>query len=204
MPPIKKYDRKQIIETAFLLTKKEGLENLNARRLARELNSSVNPIFNNFKNMEELKKEVYNKIYELYKSYMLREDSSENKYKQTGLNYIKFAKDYTEFFKIIFMQATPLNVEKFIMADDAGNDVIKKGQKLTGFSFEEQKKFHSRVWIFTHGIACLVATNTVNLSDEEISELLETTVRQMIIGYKKEKKNENEKNNRSKKLNERV
>ncbi len=204
LPPIKKFNKESIIEVAYNIAMKDGLESINARRIASILHSSVNPIFNNFKNMEELKKEVYNKIYELYKSYMLREDSSENKYKQTGLNYIKFAKDYTEFFKIIFMQATPLNVEKFIMADDAGNDVIKKGQKLTGFSFEEQKKFHSRVWIFTHGIACLVATNTVNLSDEEISELLETTVRQMIIGYKKEKENENEKNNRSKKLNERV
>lgn len=195
MPPIKKFDKESIIDVAYNIAMKEGLDGINARRIASILHSSVNPIFNNFKNMEELKENVYERIYELYKSYMLREESPLKRYKQTGLNYIRFAKDYPEFFKIIFMQATPLNVEKFIMADDAGNDVIKKGQELTGFSFEEQKKFHSRVWIFTHGIACLVATNTVSLSDEEISKLLEDSVRQMLIGYKIEKESNNEKNN---------
>lgn len=201
MPPIKKFDKERIIEVAYNLTKEEGLNSINARRIASILHSSVNPIFNNFKNMDELKEKVYERIYELYKSYMLYEDSKEKRYKQTGLNYIRFAKDNPEFFKIIFMQETPLDVEKFIMADDAGNDVIKKGQELTGFTFEEQKKFHSRVWIFTHGIACLVATHTVNLSNEEISDLLETTVRQMIKGYKIEKVSNNEKSNRSKEFN---
>ncbi|MDE5630473.1 MAG: hypothetical protein K2I70_02630, partial [Bacilli bacterium] len=111
--------------------------------------------------------------------------------KEMGLNYIRFAKDYPEFFKIIFMQASNLDAENFIMADNAGNDVITSGQKLTGLSFEEQKKFHIRVWIFTHGIACLVATNTITISDDEISELLGNSVRQMLIGYLKEReKNE--------------
>lgn len=201
MPPLKKYSKDSIIDVAYRIVKDEGMEAINARRIAKELNSSVNPIFNNFLNMEELKNAVYDKIYELYKSYMLNFNSEEKKYKQMGLNYIKFARDYPEFFKIIFMQETPLDVEKFIMADDAGNDVIKKGQELTGFTFEEQKKFHSRVWIFTHGIACLVATHTVNLSNEEISDLLETTVRQMIKGYKIEKVSNNEKSNRSKEFN---
>lgn len=190
MPPIKKYAKEKIIEVAYNLAKNEGLNSINARRIAKELNSSVNPIFNNFKNMEELKNEVINRIYKLYKSYMLYTDSNEKKYKQTGLNYIKFAKDNPEFFKIMFMQESPIDVEIFVMADNVGYDVIKKGQELTGFSFEEQKKFHSRVWIFTHGIATLVATKTISISDEEISKLLEETVRQMLKGYKLEKEDD--------------
>lgn len=189
MPPIKKYDREQIIITSFEITKKEGFEKLNARRIAKELNSSVNPIFNNFKNMDELKHEVYKRIYNLYKSYMLSDIDSPKAYKNMGLNYIKFAKDYPLFFKIIFMQNTELNAENFIMADDAGSEIIKKGQILTGLSFEEQKKFHVKVWIFTHGIACLVATKTIKFSEGEISILLENTVREMLIGYLKEGKN---------------
>ena len=55
---------------------------------------------------------------------------------------------------------------------------------MTGLSFEEQKKFHVKVWIFTHGIACLVATNTVEFSDEEIEKLLTESVKHMILGYK--------------------
>lgn len=191
MPPIKKYDKETILKTSLDIISKEGIDKLNARRIAAYLNSSVNPIFNNFKNMDELKSELYARIYQIYQEYMnngKKSQKEKNTYKGMGLGYIKFAKDYPEYFKMIFMQESNLNAESFILSDDEGNDVIKEGQKLTGLSYEEQKKFHIRVWIFTHGIACLVATKTVNLTDDEISELLENTVRQMVIGYMKERK----------------
>ena len=85
------------------------------------------------------------------------------------------------------MQRTDFNAENLILNDDMGNDVIKAGQELTGLSFNNQKEFHIKVWIFTHGIACLVATRTVKFSELEISNLLEDTVKQLLIGYKKEK-----------------
>lgn len=202
MPPIKKFSKERILDTAYSLARKEGLESINARKIASILGCSVQPIFHNFKNMEEVKQEVFKKIYALYQEYMIKGSKEEKGYKGMGLAYIKYAKDYPEFFKIIFMQETPLNAEDFIVSDSAGNNVIEMGMKLTGLSFEEQKKFHVKVWIFTHGIACLVATGTIKISDSEIENLLESTVRQMVIGYLKEKNNE--KNNWSKKLNERI
>lgn len=186
--PRRKFLKENIIQTAYEIVKEEGFESINARRIAKELNSSVQPIFHNFATMEELKKEVYEKVYQKYKEYMLRGVEKEKDYKQMGISYIQFAKDYPEFFKIIFMQKTNLNAEKFVMADAIGDDIIKKGQLLTGLPYEEQKKFHVKVWIFTHGIATLVATKTVEFTDLEISELLEKTVREMAIGYIREKK----------------
>jgi len=183
MPPKAMFKRDDVLDVAYEIVRKEGVESLNARRIAKELKSSVHPIFRHFKDMEELKNAVYEKIYFKYKEYMLSGIHKEKAYKQMGLSYIKFAKDYPEFFKIIFMQKTNLNAENFIMEDDAGDSVIKTGQELTGLTFEEQKKFHIKVWIFTHGIACLVATDTVKFSDEEIGRLLENTVREMLKGY---------------------
>ncbi len=184
MPRQMIFTREIVINTTYQLVKKEGMQSVNARRIAKELNSSVHPIFRHFKDMEELKKVVYEKIYAKYQEYMLTGIKEEKAYKKMGIAYIKFAKDYPEFFKILFMQKTDLNAENFVMADKVGDDVIRAGQKLTKLSFEEQKKFHVKVWIFTHGIACLVATKTVEFSDEEISKLLEKTVVEMLMGYK--------------------
>lgn len=196
MPPIRKYTKEEIITTTYEIVKKEGFENVNARRIAHELGCSVQPIFHNFTSMEELNKEVYKKIYQKYQEYMLKgKEDKDNPYKQMGLSYIAFASDYPEFFKILFMQKTNKNASDFILVDSMGNDVLKVGQTLTGLSFEEQKKFHVRVWIFTHGIACLVATKTIQFSESEISELLKNTVKQMLIGYKIEKRNEFGKSN---------
>ncbi len=188
MPPVRKFSKEEIIISACNIIKTEGKESLNARRLAKSLGCSVQPIFHNFTSMEELNKEVYNHIYNKYKEYMTTARESKIKpYREMGLAYIRFAADYPEFFKMIFMQNTNLSPESLITNDDMGNDVIKAGQELTGLTFEEQKNLHVKVWIFTHGIACLVATKTVEFKEGEISNLLEETVREMLIGYKYEK-----------------
>lgn len=178
------FKKEDVLKIAYEIVEKEGLNGLNARRIAEELHSSVHPIFKHFQDMEELKKAVYEKIYDKYQEYMLSGIHEKLAYKKTGLSYIQFAKDYPEFFKILFMQSTNLNAEKFITADKVGDDVIKAGQALTGLPMEEQKKFHVKVWIFTHGIACLVATKTVEFSEKEISDLLGNTVLEMLKGFK--------------------
>lgn len=189
MPKAMQYSKQDVVQVAYEIVKDEGLEGINARKIAKKLDSSVHPIFNHFENIEELKKAVVEKIVETYHSYMTSGKGKEKYYKQMGLSYIKFAKDFPQFFKIMFMNPSKLGAEDFISQSTVGDEVIKAGQILTGLSYEEQKAFHVEVWMLTHGIACLVATKTVKLSDEEIGELLENTVRQMIIGYKFEKEN---------------
>lgn len=184
MPPARKFKKEEIIDVAYEIVRNEGFKGLNARKIASKLKCSVQPIFHNFSSMEELNKEIHLRIYEKYKEYMIAgRDNKEKAYKYMGLAYIKFAKDYPEFFKILFMQKTNLSAESIVVNDDMGNDIIKTGQILTGLSYEEQTKFHIKVWIFTHGIACLVASKTVQFTDEEIEELLENTVREMLKGY---------------------
>jgi AcrR family transcriptional regulator len=186
MPPNKKYTKDEIVNIAYKIVESEGFENLNARRIAKELNASVQPIFHNFTSMEELKNTVYEKIYETYQNYMERV-TEKHAYKQSGLSYIEFAKDHPVLFKILFMKETNNSPENFIINDSEGEDIIKKGQQLTGLSYEDQKKFHVKVFIFTHGIACLLATKTVKLEENEIEELLTNTVLELLKGYKEER-----------------
>ena len=186
MPPVRKFDRDTIIAHSLELILKEGNENFNARSLASYLGSSVQPIFHYFLNMEELNQEIYKAIFKKYSDLMIEASlESEDSYKKIGRAYIKFTRDYKEFFKIIFMQKTDLNTDNFMASGVPIDDIIEAGRRLTGLSFEEQKEFHKKVWIFTHGIACLVNTETVNLSDKEVDNLLTDTVRDMLIGYKK-------------------
>ena len=187
MPPLRKYSKEEIIHISYEIVRKEGFNSLNARRIASELKSSVQPIFHNFTSMEEVRKAVLEKSYQTYHSYM-QKITDKHPYKQLGLSYITFAKDESELFKILFMNETNNTPEAFIMSDSMGEDIIKKGQELTGFSYEKQKSFHVKVWIFTHGIACLVATKTVKLSNEQIEELFTNTVLEMFEGYKERNK----------------
>ena len=188
MPKEVQFTKEEVVRVGYEIVKEEGFEGINARKIGRRLHSSVSPIFYHFKNMEELKGEIYKKIVNTYHEYMLSGEEKEKSYKQMGLSYIQFAKDYPVFFKIMLMGKTVLNAENFVMADKISEEIIKQGQVLTGLTGEEQKKFHIKVWIFTHGIASLVATDAVDFSKEEIEQLLENTVREMLIGYKEKRK----------------
>ena len=108
MPPIKRVQKEDIIKVTLEILKKEDMKSVNARKIAKELNCSVQPIYHNFKNMEDLKQVVFKEMYKLYQEYMIKGSKEEKSYKGMGLAYIKYAKDYPNYFKLIFMNKTDL------------------------------------------------------------------------------------------------
>ena len=188
----KKIKKEDIVKAALEIIKTENLDDLTARRLAEALNCSVQPIFYNFATMDELKALVLDTIYQIYKNYMDFGAQQPQPYKGMGIAYVRFARDYPNYFRIIFMSKTDLTAEDFISKDSVGQTVLKHGMAFTGLDYEAQKQFHLKVWIFTHGLASLVASGTARLDDVEVDALLTNTVREMIAGYKhltKESKN---------------
>ena len=71
MPPKTRITKELIIEKSFEITKSEGIENLNARYLAKQLNCSTMPIFKVFNDMNELKFELKKKIDAYYNDFIL-------------------------------------------------------------------------------------------------------------------------------------
>ena len=61
MPPAQKTGKDEIINAAFDIVREKGFCNLNARAIAKMLGVSTQPIFSNFKNMEDLKMEIVRK-----------------------------------------------------------------------------------------------------------------------------------------------
>ncbi len=186
MPPTQKFQREEIINTAYEIVKKEGFTSVNARRIAKELGCSVQPIYRNFSTMKELKKDVFDKIYRKYQEAMKQANDTEHPYLAKGLAYIGFANEYPEFFKAIFMRKGEMNLEEFIQADiEVTKNVMEAITKKFNISKEDLEDFHIKVWILTHGLACLMATKTIRLSRDEIRKLLLNTVQELFKGYQK-------------------
>lgn len=183
--PAKKVQKTDIVQAALEILKTEDFSAVTARRLADTLGCSVQPIYVNFASMEDLERSAFETMKALYYEYMDTGAREANAYKGMGLAYIRFARDYPNYFKILFMGKTELSADSFIEQDSSGDHIIEHGMEMTGFSYEAQKKFHLKVWIFTHGLATMVATGTVQFSETEINQLLTETVREMVTGAKK-------------------
>lgn len=174
MPKEVKITKDMIIDAAFQIARSDGLDKVSNREIALRLNCSIRPIYYQFKNVEELNKELYFKVEKYFYKYLMdnmKEDIP--KYKQVGINYIKFAKEEKKLFQMLFMTNTEYLPDEFVSS--AGNDYIHLKDIIrlsTDLKDEDIKKFHIKMWIFTHGIASLVASDTVQFSDKQIQELL--------------------------------
>lgn len=168
MPKMTQTSREDVINAGLKIIKEKGIEGVNARAIAKILNTSVHPIFHHFENMEDLKKALYEKAVEIYKGYVQKEAE----YRSMGLNYIKFAKEEPNIFKMLFMAETDKTVDNFMTGDEAYDSIESVISKTTKMNKEDILEFHKKMWFFAHGIAVLSANKTCILTDEETEKLL--------------------------------
>ena len=172
-----KITKDKILDSAFDIVRKEGIEVVSNRKIAENLNTSIRPIYYQFKNSNELNNELYRKMKRYFYRFVLNNINDEMpKYKQVGINYIKFAKEENNIFKALFMTDNPVILEdkSFSITEDYPElkeieSYIKISTKLND---KEVKTIHVKMWLFTHGIATLLASKTLFLSDEQIKSLL--------------------------------
>lgn len=166
--------KEMILASAFDIVREKGLEGISNRELAKKLNCSIRPIYYQFQNVEELYNELYVEIEKyFYKFLMDNMNDDMPKYKQVGINYIKFAKEEKEFFKILFMSEIDLGLNDFIAKDMEDFKELSKLIKIsTNLNDEDIESFHIKMWIFSHGLATLVASSTLNISDKQLKQLL--------------------------------
>ena len=172
MPPKARLTKTEIVSAALDIVRESGESALNARSLAGKLSCSTQPIFSNFENMDELKEEVERAAYGLYLEYTEREIASGEYpyYKSTGMEYIRFAKDEPELFRLLFMSsgrsAVPTMADSFME-----ESIIPVIAKNLGISKEEARTFHLEMWIFVHGIATMFATSYCDMDWGLVSEM---------------------------------
>lgn len=174
MPTKIRISKDMILNAAFEFVRKEGMEKLSNRELANKLKCSIRPIYYQFQNVEEMQKELYLKIEQYFYRFLLNNTiEGIPQYKQVGINYIKFAQKEKKLFQILFMSNTELTPEAFVAKVGDDYKEIEKLIKIsTNLKEEDIKDFHTKMWIFCHGIATLVANGTVKLTEGQIEELL--------------------------------
>lgn len=174
LPTTTKITKEMILNTAFDIAREQGVEKISNRELAKRMNCSIRPIYYQFKNVEELNKELYKKIEHYFYKFLIENMiKGIPPYKQIGINYIKFAKTENNLFKFLFMSETRQEPSTFVETDEKGFEEVIKAIKIsTHLSEKDIKSFHIKMWIFAHGIATLAAAKSVEFTDEQIQDLL--------------------------------
>jgi len=172
MPPKRKFTREIIIQTVLDITREKGYSAVTARSVAEKLGASPKVIFGCFENMEELHNEALVAVDRLNQQF-ITEDIAKNKYppyKASGMAYIRFAKEETELFKLLYMRDR--SSEAFLGFSEQTEPLITMIRKNLGLDRKKALEMHLQMWIYVHGIASMIATNYLQFDMEDVSRLL--------------------------------
>ena len=171
MPPKIKVSREDIINTCLEIVRISGIEGINARNIASVLGCSTQPIFSNFKSMEELEEEAVLAAYQIYLDFIKREVESEKypKYKAFGMAYIRFAREEKELFKLLFMRDR--RGEDLSSSPDF-DESVEWIMLTNGITREKAMLMHIEMWSCVHGIGVMLATSFLPLDEEFISRMI--------------------------------
>ncbi len=168
-----KIKKEDLIKGSIKIIRDEGDSNLSARNLAKVVGCSTQPIFRLFTNMDDLKRTVYDDVYELQKKYLLKGKEHQVPFIGVGLSYIDFATKEKNLFKFLFMSSFTKYNNILEMADNEdGKKYTEMIIKSTGLSPESSKQIYINTWLIIHGIASMMATTNSKLTKEDIETII--------------------------------
>lgn len=173
MPPRERVSKEQVLNTAFAMTRENGFEELTARKLAEQLNSSTQPIFRAYDNMDMLKRDLFFKSADFFSEYMLsKKATNQPQYLTMGMAYIELAKRERHLFKLIASidDYETDDIRDFLQGESS--ELPDKLPDANDLSETQKRELFRMIWMFTHGVATLVTSNRVKISDKEIKRLL--------------------------------
>lgn len=175
MPPKAKFTRDEMIQAGLNIIRENGMEALSARALGAKLGSSAKPIFTVFQSMEEVQGEVKKSAKSLYTEYVKKGLEQKIAFKGVGTQYILFAIQEPKLFQLLFMceqEQKPIVENVLPVIDESYKDILLSVQNGYGLSENEAQQLYRHLWIYTHGIAVLCATNMCVFTAEEIDKMI--------------------------------
>ena len=165
MPPTVRFTRDAVLPAACQLMRREGMEALNARAIAKELGGSTQPIFRLFTNMEDLHRELILYVARQFQAHAEADMAqSDSPYIQLCTTYLLYGRDEPELFKLLFMRD---RVSEGQYSDQTNFDLVFNIiKKETPLDDETALRFFERTWLFIHGLAVCIATKYIPCQDE--------------------------------------
>lgn len=163
MPAIAKVTKEMIIDAAFEIAKEMGAENINARTVSQKLSCSTQPVLYHFKTIEDVRIAAHRKASEFHINYVTNLSGKyERPMLEVGMRHIQFAVEEKNLFRFLFHSNyyTGVSLSDWFTGGifDSLFPILKRQAKV-----DERQAYSifSQIFLVTHGIASLLANNTM-------------------------------------------
>ena len=163
MPAIAKVTKEMIIDAALEIAKEMGAENITARTVSQKLGCSTQPVLYHFKTIEEVRIAAHKKASEFHINYVTNISGKyERPMLEVGMRHIQFAAKERNLFRFLFHSNyyTDVSLSDWLTRENFNSlfSILKRQAKA-----DQQQAYYifSQIFLVTHGIASLLANNTM-------------------------------------------
>ena len=177
----KEIDKQRILDAAYKLAVRGGIESLTARNVAKAVNCSTQPIYLEFENMQDLRNQVLAKISDELKSNTLQQNFTGEPLNDLDLSYLYFAKEHVDLFRAMFLDGKFGN--QMIVDTLMGLGLEKFKQQFDAEQFSEERLNHIVIsnWIAATGLATLLINKMANFTQAQMISVLKAQIHEAML-----------------------
>lgn len=112
---------------------------------------------------------------EVYNRSVKRGLKQDMAFRSVGMEYIRFAQREPQLFRLLFMterEEMPDVKDVLFAIDDNHEEILQSVREQYGLSDEDAWTLYRHLWVYTHGIAALCATNVCSFEEKETEEMM--------------------------------
>lgn len=187
MPPKVSFTREMVLDCAFAIVRREGLESLSARGIAEELGCSTRPVYCHFASMTVLEEAVMQKARQYALDYFVRRTGdSDSPFLNLGMRYFHFSQEEPELFKLLYLEGR-MNDTPYALGSHFSPllEEMRRDPRLAGLSKAELKRLGTDSWIYAHGLISLIYAARPENAEEFVRTHL-CRIGPILLGWERE------------------
>ena len=177
----KEIDKQRILDAAYKLAVRGGIESLTARNIAKAVNCSTQPIYLEFENMQDLRNQVLARISDELKSNTLQQNFTGEPLIDLDLSYLYFAKEHVDLFRAMFVDGKFGN--QMIVDTLMGLGIEKFKQQFDAEQYSDERLKHIVIanWIAGTGLATLLINKMANFTQAQMVSVLKAQIHDAML-----------------------
>ena len=177
----KEIDKQRILDAAYKLAVRGGIESLTARNISKAVNCSTQPIYLEFENMQDLRNQVLARISDELKSNTLQQNFTGEPLIDLDLSYLYFAKEHVDLFRAMFVDGKFGN--QMIVDTLMGLGIEKFKQQFDAEQYSDERLKHIIVanWIAATGLATLLINKMANFTQAQMISVLKAQIHDAML-----------------------
>ena len=180
----KVYTKDQILKAAHEVVLESGFEKFTARNVAKKMGISTQPIYLEFKNMEDLKRTLLQKIETDLTRKFMSQPITGDLIVDAPVHYVEFALKKPKLFKALFVDPKGGGPIMYEYSVEFYKELSKQSRRFSKLPKEDFELLHLEAWIVVNGLITMLLAGIITLTREELIELVQQLIEDISEGKK--------------------